>query len=171
VYEHFGVFHKRLYAQVEPLSVTPFAIQTMDKGLRGALIALYRIYSPVDVSPTTLNEGLFEHVVEILRSRMKVLNSSFTRIDDFERQVLDFKQEWMQYRPIQWVYDWLQEQEDKTSNNTSTALLRRRAKPLGEIRGDRSINIPQSMRDVDGQTKVETSSNVYSFDESLGDRS
>jgi len=171
VYEHFGVFHKRLYAQVEPLSVTPFAIQTMDKGLRGALIALYRIYSPVDVSPTTLNEELFDHVVAILRSRMKVLNSSFTRIEDFERQVLDFKQEWLQYRPIQWVYDWLQEQEDKTSDNSSTALLRRRAKPLGEIRGDRSINIPQSMRDVDGQTKVETSSNVYSFDERLGVRS
>lgn len=168
VYEHFGVFHKRLYAQVEPLSLTPFAIQTMEKGLRGALIALYRIYSPVDVSPTTLNEETFEHVVEILRARMKFLNSSFTRIDDFERQVLDFKQEWNQYKPVQWVYDWLQEQEDKPSPNTSTALLRRRAKPLGDIRGDRSINIPQSMRDVDGQTKVETSSNVYSFESSLG---
>jgi len=163
VYEHFGVFHRRLYAQVEPLSVTPFAIQTMDKGLRGALIALYRVYGPIDASPTYLDEALFDRVVEILRTRMNFLKSSFTRIDDFERQVQDFKNEWLQYRPIQWVYEWLQEQEDKQSTNTSTALLRRRAKPLGDIRGDRSISIPQSMRDVDGQTKVETSSNVYSF--------
>lgn len=169
VYEHFGVFHKRLYAQVEPLSVTPFAIRTMEKGLRGALIALYRMYSPVNASPTQLDEILFDRIVEILRSRMKFLKSSFTRSDDFERQVQDFKSEWMQYRPIQWVYDWLQEQEDKQSTNTSTALLRRRAKPLGDIRGDRSITIPLSMRDVDGQTKVETSSNVYSFDASLGE--
>ena len=168
VYEHFGVFHKRLYAQVEPLSVTPFAIQTMDKGLRGALIALYRIYSPIDASPTHLDEVIFDRVVEILRARMKFLKSSFTRLDDFERQVQDFKNEWIQYRPIQWVYDWLQEQLDKQSTNTSTALLRRGARPLGDIRGDRSITIPQSMRDVDGQTKVETSSNVYSFDSTVG---
>lgn len=42
-YEQFRHFHETFYARVEPLSVTPFSVTAVDRGLDGALIAAARV--------------------------------------------------------------------------------------------------------------------------------
>lgn len=161
VYEHFPSFHNKLYAQVEPLSVTPFAIQTMEKGLAGAMIALYRMLGPVGMSPTHLDEELYETAAEVFRKRITLLNSSNARIEDFEKQVRDLKARWLLYEPTKWEYD--MDQEMGKSDNPDTALLRRKIEKLTHMPGDSSIAIPQSMRNVDGQTDIIQAANPYNF--------
>lgn len=41
-FEQFSTFHRRLYAAVEPVSVTPFTAATLERGLGGALVASLR---------------------------------------------------------------------------------------------------------------------------------
>ena len=161
VYEHFSTFHNKLYAQVEPLSVTPFAIQTMEKGLAGAIIAAYRMFGPHDLSPTHLDEALFEKATSLFRERIRALNSSNARLEDFERQVAELKGRWQLYEPTKWAYD--HNQEIGKSDNQETALLRRKSEYLRNVSGDSSIPIPQSMRNVDGQTEIKSVSNTYNF--------
>lgn len=161
VYENFGPFHRKLYAQVEPLSVTPFAIQTMEKGLWGAIIALYRMRISMGQTPTILDDNTFDKAVKVFRERIKLINSSSAKIEDFENQVSDLRKRWKLYQPTNWVYE--RRQEEGSDENLSTALLRRKAEPLIQIPGDSSILIPQSMRNVDGQTDIFPAANVYSF--------
>ena len=161
VYENFKPFHEKLYAQVEPLSVTPFAIQTMDKGLWGAIIALYRMLIPESQSPTSLDESIFDSVCSVFRDRIKFLGRSEEQRSDFEKQAAKLKRIWLFYKPTNWIYEW--RQEEGSDENMSTALLRRRSEPLTHIPGDMSFNIPQSMRSVDGQTDIYSAANVYSF--------
>jgi len=161
VYEQFGNYHRRLYAQVEPLSVTPFAIQTMEKGLIGAFIALYRLMGPSNATPQKIDEARFALVADLFRARIQKLNSTNARVEDFENRISKFKADWERYEPIQWKYE--PGQENGKSDNVATALLRRRPERLPQIPGDQSENIPQSMRSVDGQTDIQPASNVYSF--------
>ena len=161
VYEQFGNYHKRLYAQVEPLSVTPFAIQTMEKGLMGAFVALYRLLGPSNSTPQQIDESRFNKVADVFRERIAKLDSSSARVEDFENRIRKLKADWERYSPIQWQYD--PGQENGKSDNQSTALLRRRPERLDHIAGDLSETIPQSMRSVDGQTDIQPASNVYSF--------
>jgi superfamily II DNA/RNA helicase len=41
-FEQFSTFHRRLYASVEPVSITPFTPAALDRGLAGALTAWMR---------------------------------------------------------------------------------------------------------------------------------
>jgi hypothetical protein len=46
-YEFFRHFHKAFYRNVEPTSVTPFALPAQERGLHGAFLAFVRMVSPV----------------------------------------------------------------------------------------------------------------------------
>jgi hypothetical protein len=43
-YEHFRAFHERIYASVEPTSVTPFAVPVRDRALHALLVTLARYW-------------------------------------------------------------------------------------------------------------------------------
>jgi hypothetical protein len=47
-FEHFRDYHSRLYAQVEPSSVTPFTVQLLERALHGAFLVWIRNRIPVD---------------------------------------------------------------------------------------------------------------------------
>lgn len=47
-FEHFKDYHSRLYAQVEPSSVTPFTVQLLERALHGAFLVWIRNRIPVD---------------------------------------------------------------------------------------------------------------------------
>ncbi|GLX98732.1 DISARM system helicase DrmA [Herbidospora sp. NBRC 101105] len=53
-YEQFRHYHETFYAQVEALSVTPFSVTSMERGLDGALVSAARVLqgpSPSGLSP------------------------------------------------------------------------------------------------------------------------
>jgi len=47
-FEHFRDYHARLYAQVEPSSVTPFTVQLLERALHGAFLVWIRNRIPVE---------------------------------------------------------------------------------------------------------------------------
>jgi hypothetical protein len=133
----------------------------MIKGLPGAMIAMYRMLSPITEAPTHPNQDRLDLVVSVFKQRLAAIGSSESQILDFEKQVNEFSAYWSGYEPTNWVYEY--KQYDPTTENPSTALLRRRPEVLSHIPGENSIEIPQSMRSVDGQTRIQTAANVYSF--------
>lgn len=161
VYEQFRNFHELLYASVEPISVTPFAIQAMRQGLAGAMISLYRALLEINASATTINIVVFEEAVEVMRKRMQFANQDPRVSQDFEDQVNELRKLWKRYQPAKWDYS--KDQEGGDGKDQDTALMRRRREPLRSfINGDSSIRVPTSMRSVDGQTQLRLSSNPYS---------
>jgi hypothetical protein len=79
-YERFRSFHQRLYAQVEPTSVTPFSPPAVDRALHGILVAFVRQVGDLDTvakspDPFPLLPGtpLRTRVEEAIRERVRVV--------------------------------------------------------------------------------------------------
>lgn len=162
VYERFQSYHETVYAQVEPISVTPFAIEAMQHGLKGAIIAMYRMSSPDSAAPNTVDWAKFDDAVQVMRHRISKLDVSDQSKLDFEKQVAKLRQYWKAYGPSEWGYSY-QEQYIKHDEATVPALMRGRREPLApQVAGDKSIMVMTSMRSVDGQTKLEIQS-PYAF--------
>jgi hypothetical protein len=74
-YEFFRPFHKGYYRHVEPTSVTPFALPSMDRGLHGAFVALVRMVSSIhdnrDASKIVDKKGEIDELMSRLLSRIE----------------------------------------------------------------------------------------------------
>jgi hypothetical protein len=155
VYERFQSFHESVYAQVEPISVTPFAIQAMQHGLKGAIISMYRMSTPDEYKPNGIDWGKFEEAVEVMRQRISKLDVNDQSLFDFEKQVKNLRDYMEAYSPSEWAYTY-REQYIEHDPATQPALMRGRREPLHpQVVGDKSIMVMTSMRSVDGQTKLE----------------
>jgi hypothetical protein len=151
-----------VYAQVEPISVTPFAIEAMQHGLKGAVIAMYRMSTPDSATPNAVDWAKFDYAVQVMRHRISKLDVNDQSKLDFEKQVAKLRQYWKAYGPSEWGYSY-QEQYIKHDEATVPALMRGRREPLApQVAGDKSIMVMTSMRSVDGQTKLEIQS-PYAF--------
>jgi len=77
-YERFRSFHQRLYAQVEPTSVTPFSLPAVDRSLHGVIAATVRQLGELEREglhpyPFPLAEGtqLREIIRDMIRNRVR----------------------------------------------------------------------------------------------------
>lgn len=77
-YERFRSYHQRLYAQVEPTSVTPFSLPAVDRSLHGVIAAAVRQLGELEreglhPDPFPLAEGtqMREIVREMIRNRVR----------------------------------------------------------------------------------------------------
>jgi hypothetical protein len=164
VYERFQSFHESVYAQVEPISVTPFAIQAMQHGLKGAIISMYRMSTPDTSKPNDMDWDKFDSAVQVLRGRVSQLDQNDQSVLDFEKQVANLREYLAVYGPTEWGYTY-REQYVAHDPATQPALMRGRREPLyPQVAGDKSIMVMTSMRSVDGQTKLEIQS-PYAFTE------
>ena len=76
-YEKFRSYHQRLYAQVEPTSVTPFSPPAIDRALHGLLVALVRQLGDLDQAartpdpfPLSVGSAMRVRIEEIVRERV-----------------------------------------------------------------------------------------------------
>ena len=148
-YEQFRTYHERLYAQVEPTSVTPFASPVLMRSLHAALIAWVRQRASLDdvQSPYPFPERLAEEFGQFIRSRV-------VAIDEEEAEVLDHilemrLEEWRRWDPRTWrrasaeaepglIYaagDYVYPDERHRSWATPTSLRNVDAECLGVITG------------------------------------
>lgn len=73
-YERFAAYHESFYREVEATSVTPFSLQTLDRGMVGTLLSMIR-HGLIDMSSPTgfmrihQNRRLAEEVLERLVTR------------------------------------------------------------------------------------------------------
>lgn len=73
-YERFTSTHARLYAAVEPASVTPFTAAALSRGLRGALAsAIRQTRSTHDTRVTATDLVLLDEATSAVRSRLNTL--------------------------------------------------------------------------------------------------
>lgn len=81
-YEDFVQFHKTFYKQVEPLSVTPFAENALDKMLFTLILAYFRHSTPYTANDTA-NALIDDNVKNALRSNLITLfkNHQFAQND------------------------------------------------------------------------------------------
>lgn len=80
-FERFRTYHQRLYAQVEPTSVTPFSPPAVDRALHGIILAAVRQMGNKTVSahprPFPLAEGteLRKQIEEMIVNRVRIVDN------------------------------------------------------------------------------------------------
>lgn len=79
-FERFTSYHRRLYAQVEPTSVTPFSPPAVDRALHGMMVALVRQLAPASSSASprpfdsAVGAPLCARIEEIVRQRVHAVD-------------------------------------------------------------------------------------------------
>lgn len=95
-YEFFRHFHTGFYRQVEPTSVTPFAMPAQKRGLHGAFLALVRMVSPIatdeDASKIITDEATVMDLAHAFLNRISLTNDG--DVSATKRQLFDFITEW-----------------------------------------------------------------------------
>lgn len=79
-YEKFRAYHQKLYAQVEPTSVTPFSPPAVERALHGLLVAMVRQLGEIksaaqtpDPFPLVPGSALRTRIEEAIRERVRVV--------------------------------------------------------------------------------------------------
>lgn len=103
-YERFRQYHQRLYAQVEPTSVTPFSPPAVDRALHALVVGAIRQFgekstlaeSP-DPYPFDVDKSLAATVKEMIRSRVLAVSPGEATYVD---QLMDRRlKEWYAWQP------------------------------------------------------------------------
>lgn len=98
-YERFRSYHQRLYAQVEPTSVTPFSPPAVERSLHGVIVALARQLLPVSQAVTPRPFPLMQNSqVRILVER--VIEKRVDMVDSQEKINVT---RWLQKRFSEWL--------------------------------------------------------------------
>jgi hypothetical protein len=144
-FEKFRTYHERLYAQVEPTSVTPFSPPVLDRALHAVMAAYARQAGTEAVarSPYPIPEELLEAFEEQLRTRVDFIDpdeaSRFA--ETFERR----EDEWRRWRRSLWT---------REGPDSDIPLLR----PAGGYANAEELRLswptPNSLRDVDAECEA-----------------
>jgi len=165
-YEHFRDYHGRIYAQVEPSSVTPFTTQVLERALHGVFVAWVRNKLPMLAQH---DPRAFLHKEGPMRASMKEFNEVFKdRIsfllghDDVAREhALSVFKKILNRRGAEWeawtrgdagscVVQW---QNNKMTDPEcgDQPLLRRYGEACKEVWAPVTWRTPTSMRGVDAE--------------------
>jgi hypothetical protein len=144
-YEQFRAYHSRLYAQVEPVSVTPFAPPVLRRAVHAVLCAFVRQRGFENLAPWPLPEELAEQARVLLEERAASVDpEEYGQLKAVMEQRL---QEWRSWERLDW--------EAKASSTTTPAPLLRfpgRWYPPEVARV--SWATPTSLRDVDAECRA-----------------
>lgn len=157
-YEHFQAYHARLYAQVEPASVTPFTIPVLERALHAVIVSWVRQTLPL----TTLAAGPSQfagtdlesaaiNALEILKKRIQTLstdNADSERLQGdlescFNRRI----KEWAEFLPVKW-HEYFPKR-----NSADQPLLRPYGSPCPQEWEGFTWETPNSLRGVDAECR------------------
>lgn len=141
-FERFQSYHQRLYAEVEPISVTPFSIAVLKRSLPAVLVAHTRQISPNNLQPNPMPDAV-EEITKILSARVSVVDPKEER--SLQRQITRRLNEWGALGPTGWLYS--QEDDD------GRLMYRAGQWVPNEVRRV-SWSVAQSMRDVDAECRT-----------------
>ena len=104
-YERFRSYHQRLYAQVEPTSVTPFSLPAVDRALHGIVVAAVRQLGNqgnegehADPFPLAEGEPLRDMIEDMIRKRVDFVTNGIETNMVMERLKKRFD-EWRTWNP------------------------------------------------------------------------
>lgn len=145
-FEKFRTYHERLYAQVEPTSVTPFSAPVLDRALHAVMTVYARQLGDRALanSPYPFPSDLVDRLREILIPRVTKIDKD--ELANFERVFENKAQEWRQWERMSWTGNW---------DETDTPLLRAAGAYVSRERERISWPTPQSMRNVDAECQAQ----------------
>lgn len=143
-FEKFRAYHERLYAQVEPTSVTPFAPPVLDRALHAVIVAYVRQLGEQDIPPRPIPTELITQVHDLLRARVEAIDP-----EELERFETTFARRVKQWE--RWDYsDWTQ-----AGDSDDYALLRYAGAYADLEEQQLSWAVPISLRNVDAECQAE----------------
>jgi hypothetical protein len=148
-YEKFKSYHERLYAQVEPTSVTPFSPPALDRALHAIMATYVRQLGDEDVSqrPYPFPESVLDNLKEILMPRVEAAApeeiQNFVRV--FDKRILQWK-------------NWQRSRWDGEIDNGEVPLLWRAGTFINPEYASLCWQTPLSMRNVDAECQAEITS-------------
>lgn len=153
-YEDFRAYHQKLYAQVEPSSVTPYSRPSIERGFAALMIAYARQFSPIDTLPRDIDINLFDGWFN------KLLELRVEAIKEHEKQDLHrfyerkFKHSWRIRSAKSDSWGNLQPDVEPSESEIMCQFG-----ATGKKR--HQLACPTSMRNVDGESVVWISPEAY----------
>lgn len=145
-FEKFRSYHERLYAQVEPTSVTPFSPPVLDRALHAVLVAYVRQNGASGIQPWPVPHHLIERAYEVLAGRVADVDKE--EIDTLERVFEERRREWTVWERTIWQ-SW--------GADADVPLLRRSGEYASRAAEQISWSTPTSLRNVDAECRAEVS--------------
>jgi hypothetical protein len=145
-YEKFRTYHERLYAQVEPTSVTPFSRPVVIRALHAVIAGYIRQTGTAaqSESPNPIPTWMLNSLRNAMESRVRVVDAEEeqTLVEVYARRIA----EWQRWQPRYW---------DSSIDSAEIPLLRPAGGHVPDGWLDRSWPTPQSMRNVDAECQSE----------------
>jgi hypothetical protein len=146
-YERFRTYHQRLYAQVEPTSVTPFATPVLRRALHAAAVSHIRQGAPhTPVYPFPRDE--FDDAISLLRERAAIADPA--EVPTLDRMARTRARQWDNWERTAWSANVI--------DGDPKQGLMRFAGTLPDIDSKATIwDVPTSMRNVDAECRLKIS--------------
>lgn len=146
-FEKFRSYHERLYAQVEPSSVTPFSPPALDRALHAIMVAYIRQFTADTATPHPVPVERLEQLHDLLRPRVEEVDPQ--ELDTFDRIFEKRIEEWENWSPVNWT----QEEDDP-------GLMHRSGKHVPSRFRESTWAVPMNMRNVDAECVLEISNSL-----------
>ena len=142
-FEKFRSYHQRLYAEVEPTSITPWSSPALNRALHAVIVGYVRNTSPLGLKPLPVPDAKIEEAVNILRSRLNKVDPE--QIEEFERIVAQRRREWTTWLRNEWTGNY---------DEDSLPLIYSAGSYLPEEKANLAWETPMTMRNVDAECVV-----------------
>ena len=145
-FEKFRSYHERLYAQVEPTSVTPFSPPALDRGLHAVMAAYVRQLGTAEQAsnPYPMPAELLAELEELLQKRVVIVDAE--EQEELMKQFDLRREEWRRWERVTW---------SSFSQNNDLPLLRVAGSYCSPELKRLSWPTAQSMRTVDAECQIE----------------
>lgn len=144
-FEKFISYHQKLYAQVEPTSVTPFSTPVLERALHAVLIAYIRQMGSENIGPDPFPNELVEEFQKLIVERIKFVD--FEEAENL-KAILDQRvKQWKTVRPIHW--------KPQPGNSEDIPLMKVAGTLFEQTHGLLPLPTMQSMRSVDVECMAE----------------
>jgi hypothetical protein len=153
-FDKFRSYHERLYAQVEPTSVTPFAPPVLDRALHAVMVAYVRQLSDIDATPRPVPDDLLARAFDLLLARVKDVDPSES--EHFEKVFRLRLAQWKRWQYTDWMDD---------ADTEDYALLRYAGMYASKEAQQLSWSVPTSLRNVDAECRAVVSKAYIKDDE------
>jgi hypothetical protein len=142
-FEKFQAYHQRLYAEVEPTSVTPWSSPAMSRALHAVIVGYVRNTSSASTKPLPVPDEKIDEIVEILRQRLLLVDPD--QIEEFNRIVARRRREWS---------TWLRNVWTGSYDEDSLPLIYSAGSYLPEDKANLAWETPMTMRNVDAECVI-----------------
>jgi hypothetical protein len=161
-YERFRTYHERLYSQVEPTSVTPFALPVMKRALHAALVSYVRLAGPSELRPWPFPADLATEAAEILMDRAREVDPA--EAGKAERVISDRLDEWERWERSEWNAN----SRRGDPLDPLNGLMRYAGAPAPGQQDATSWEVPASMRNVDAECRAAITRSYSQSDDRQG---